>query len=661
MRKIIFIVLVGLFGIMTDAISAPWDKLPKSIQEMVLKDIGFYEPVEKSFTVWLLAHPTDNMFAESLEEQMTGEGVRTSLWRDKFFIPYGYLSKFQQTRSETGFKLVNTEDFVPTEKLRPYLRKAEKNLLGGGFYDVFYVTLAKRVLKSIDYANKWKLNGLDTWSFTFTYFYEPVLFDLPRLGPFKDKGTAMLNPATGEFNAVFEKDVGRQYGSSSFLGWDDATYTAWLEKQTVPSKPSLFPSAGVPSPKPSAATPSQPSSPLLSEATQKITIDALTKNLPYGDYNAGEFREIEKTYNVSFDDAWAATNKALLEEEKIITSDRDKGILIGQGEGMGTRYWTAVLIEKVTEDSVAIIVKNVTYTEHNVSSWSGLLHKKLKKELKPKEKQPPYVVSIEAKEYKVSGDIFTGRKEGRFFKDEKGAIVRDLALARKIAQAAWVYENIVKVPGIPASKRVSVILDTYKALRRYEVTQDILARVSVQILAATVSGGTTLTYTIPAGLTWQVVRDQFVNLKGLLSLTGRQGLKEALSKYQQMESLVAKLRPNHIDEAAAAEIKRLYDSAYVLDLPYSALLANLMPKNGRELINKALKDIGDELVKTLPLSDAALTTREVLGLQGKMNDALKTNPAFKEYYEKLNLAKRLTEANGHTIAAWAEQTIKYKE
>ena len=300
--------------------------------------------------------------------------------------------------------------------------------------------------------------------------------------------------------------------------------------------------------------------------------------------------------------------------------------------------------------------------EDKALSWFKQFFQKEEKEIKQREKQGYFVV-VDGKQYKVEGDIFTGRKEGRVFKDEEGTIVRDLVLAKKIAQAAWVYENIVRPSGPPSSQQVSAILDIYKAVRRYETVQDVLARVSVQVLAATISGGATLTYKVPVGLTWRVVHDQFFNLKGLLSLTGRYGLEEALSKYQQMESLIAKLKPNQINETTATEIKTLYDSAYGLSLPYSALLASLMPKRGRELVDKALKDIGDELVKTLPvsdkaISDAVLTNRELFDLQGKMDDALKTDPALKEYYEKLNLAKRLIEASEQTIAAWAEQAVQ---
>lgn len=799
MRKIFFVSMV--IGICLVNAPAYCENLPESIKETVLKDIGFYKPVEG---------PTTPVLA-------------------RFLVSYGYVT-----------------DNGPTEKLKklgPYLREDQGGVLGGiyiGEGSIFYLTLAKRVLKSIDYANKWKLNNLDTWSFTFTYFMEPTLPELPQRGLFTGKGTAMFNPATGKFDTVFEKDVGPRYGSS--LGDRGGfEYYEWLEKQPVPSKPesaqlpmvnkparivsaeekvpipefygvylvsdgkliptrdasssittltdemgipagiglkklsgvSLSPKAYIiiykkvegveelelcyglrkykfdnklqlwrseieipvkigpvsrqpdlyrvvpispltegvyvfgniiegwanfvvgkipgiqPMPgKDHTELPSQ--APIITETPEKITIDSLTRNITDTNY----FPEQSKIFDASFDTVCAAANK-FLKDYTIDISDSNKGILTTKQMTNFTgdrKEQVFVLIEKMSENSTKVTVKDFyyEYRQYNApyqyqDGWyrntytsatvlSGI-EKEIKREVKKQEKQgylvaadgkQYYFVTVAGKEYKVSGDIFTGKKEGRFFTDDKANIVRDIALTKKIAESAWVYENIVKAPGVPASKRVSAILSTYKALRRYELAQDILARVSVQILAATISGGTTLTYTVPAGLTWRVAHDQLINLKGLLSLTGRQGLEEALTKYQQMESLIAKLKPNQIDETTATEIKTLYDSAYGLDLPYSALLASLMPKRGRELVDKALKDMGDELVMTLPLpdktiSDAVLTNRELFDLQGKMDDALKSIPALKEYYEKLNLAKRLKEANEQVIAVWAEQAVHYKQ
>ncbi len=768
MRKIIFVSLICLISTVSWFNSAQGETLPESIKEMVLKDIGFYEPVEISLlnniSTW-----DDNS------------------WVQSFFVPNGYIKKWVVEDAhmvETmggGYPASAKYGYGHTEKLQPYLR-IEKSWPS----DWLKITIAKRVLKSIDYTNRWKLNGLDTWSFTFTYFLESILPELPRLGPLKGKGTAQLNPATGGWKIVTFWDAGSDYGSSlgdsggdsydkwlknqptitlfdisgkwkgeysfgketrveveleiqqdneirkmisgkitevkhdwegyssrktevssyagtiqgeisglnirltiqysgggvvNFVGYLNANatkiYGNFLQKIGYHNVPCTMEKEGVSSKK-SPQLPAQ--APIITETPEKITIDSLIKkNISY---NESKVQETLKRISTALENyardylGIFPANLSDLVQAQPPYLDRD---YVAQSPIEGYIYSYSRLAPSDYSCSAVPVKVGSTGTMGNrsfhittggimesVDSYSDIIHKNLEKELASKEKQPPYFVVIKGKQYKVSGDIFTGKKEGWFFKDEKGAVIRDLALAKKIAQTAWVYENIVRPSGPPRSQQVSAILNTYKALRRYEVAQDILARASVQILAATISGGTTLTYTVPAGLTWRVVRDQFVNLKGLLSLTGRQGIEEALSKYQQMESLMAKLKPNYIDEAAATEIKRLYDSAYVLDLPYRALLASLMPKKSRELVDKALKDIGDELVRTLPLSDpaisdAVLTNRELFDLQGKMDDALNTNPALKEYYEKLNLAKRLTEANEQVIAAWAEQAVGYKE
>lgn len=367
MRKILFIILICLISISdssTYAKDSKGETLPKSIQEMVLKDIGFYDSIEKSFTSQLfVSSPTIGSFLFEHDAELTGKGAKTRLWKDKFLIPNGYLKKSFRTKSEQGkfdwgeynqMWQGGVKDITPTEKLRPYLRTSQERII--------YVTLAKRFLKSIDYTNKWKLNDLDTWSFTFTYFLEPVLPELPRLGPLKGKGTAMLNPATGEFDTVTEKDVGRRYGSS--LGDNgDREYTEWLEKQSIPSKPKSLPSA--------KAT----SSKLPSEIPDEITMAWLTRDIPDTNY----FRERQKTFNFAFEVVWAAINNVFAgkgfwgRSEKIIKADMDNGILvtalkkhIRAGGNFKRQY--AILVEGIDKNLTEIKVKCFFY-EERYNNW----------------------------------------------------------------------------------------------------------------------------------------------------------------------------------------------------------------------------------------------------------------------------------------------------
>lgn len=236
MRKLFLASLILVFWGLAGSVTYG-ETLPESIKEMVLKDVEFYEPINKSFTPQLfVSTATMGSVIFERDAELTGKGAKTGLWRTKFFIPNGYLKKVptksDRGKFDWGEYLQSTgegvKDLVPTEKFQSHL-KTQKGIA--------VVALAKRALKSIDYTNKWKSNDLDAWSFTYTYFLEPILPELPQLGPFTGKGTAMINPATGKFETATEKEVGR-YGAS--LGdKGDQEYTAWVEKQSVKAEEKL--------------------------------------------------------------------------------------------------------------------------------------------------------------------------------------------------------------------------------------------------------------------------------------------------------------------------------------------------------------------------------------------------------------------------------------
>lgn len=205
-------------------------QLPAEIQRKVLAKLGFAEPVEKPFNRLFTSSRSQNVFAAVIEGD---DG--SSLWQGRFFLPNGYLVKPQKTQTEQGrFNWLEygqllqggIQDLQPTSKLKPYASAAPSGAV--------QVRVAKRALDSVDYVNRWQLNNLDTWSFTFTYHLDPELPELPKLGPFKGKGTAQINPATGEFDAVTKDDVGERFGSSlSDQGAQE--YSRWLAERPNPT------------------------------------------------------------------------------------------------------------------------------------------------------------------------------------------------------------------------------------------------------------------------------------------------------------------------------------------------------------------------------------------------------------------------------------------
>jgi hypothetical protein len=139
-------------------------------------------------------------------------------------------------------------------------------------------------------------------------------------------------------------------------------YGSYKQEKQLTSKPESPSSVGVPLPKPSEATLSQPSSqvPIIPQTTEKITISSLTKNIPDTDYFVGQ----SKIFDASFDTVWNAANKYLKEKDEIDISDFDKGILTTKRMTNFLRdhtYQTFVLIEKISEDSTKVTVKVFFY------------------------------------------------------------------------------------------------------------------------------------------------------------------------------------------------------------------------------------------------------------------------------------------------------------
>ncbi len=144
--------------------------LPEDIKARVLEALGFQRPISKKFLKLFSSPGSRNLFAAMIDDDLMA-----AQWQTKLLIPKGYLVK-QATKTERGQLDWNEyaqslsggiTDLKPTQKLRPYLSVASSGEAS--------VTLGNRVIDSIDYSNRWQMNGLDTWSFTFTYHIEPVL------------------------------------------------------------------------------------------------------------------------------------------------------------------------------------------------------------------------------------------------------------------------------------------------------------------------------------------------------------------------------------------------------------------------------------------------------------------------------------------------------
>jgi len=246
-----------------------------------------------------------------------------------------------------------------------------------------------------------------------------------------------------------------------------------------------------------------------------------------------------------------------------------------------------------------------------------------------------------------------------FFLKNGSMPVREPGLARDLAKAAWAYENVIKSPSsLQGKSNVSMYLNTYKGIRRWEITQDILARAFVEATVAGITGGASLGKTIP-GLTWGVVRDQFVfNLEFYLGLTARRGLERALAHYQQIEKLSSRSSGSKIDVKIAGQIYDLYQEAHTLELAFGRLLVSLMPKTGLDLVKRALDSVRNQLLQGLPIKNDPLTVGDAFNLLHLIAQEMNAYPPLREFSEKWSLSKRLVRANAQTISSWSDQAIK---
>jgi hypothetical protein len=183
----------------------------------------------------------------------------------------------------------------------------------------------------------------------------------------------------------------------------------------------------------------------------------------------------------------------------------------------------------------------------------------------------------------------------------------------------------------------------------------------VEALAAGATGGGSLS-TVVHRLTFGFVNSQFANTpKTVLTLLAEDGLAKSLDAYKQLDSFP--LPPADATALIASDlvrIKSLYLQARTLELPYSALAAQLMPKSGQELTEAALKSAVSELGSVAPSSNpsASVTLKDLLTLHTTLTQLAKPIPALHSYSDIVHLALELNAAGSNTISKWAAEAAK---
>jgi hypothetical protein len=106
---------------------------------------------------------------------------------------------------------------------------------------------------------------------------------------------------------------------------------------------------------------------------------SLTRDIPDANY----FGERSKIFTVRFDDVWTAASQVLTstsfikgQQDKIVTADRDKGVLITAptvhsrllGSSFQRQY--AIVIERAGERSTKVSVKGFCYDQQGINRWT---------------------------------------------------------------------------------------------------------------------------------------------------------------------------------------------------------------------------------------------------------------------------------------------------
>lgn len=267
-----------------------------------------------------------------------------------------------------------------------------------------------------------------------------------------------------------------------------------------------------------------------------------------------------------------------------------------------------------------------------------------------------YSLLLQGHLYKVKTTGPAGPNQLHLFFDDKGAQVIDTDRLSHLATAAWTWENAV-ADARTGSRRVSAILDTSVAIQQYSHVQGALATAMTEAIKLYATQGASA-LKITLDLTLDQLKSQIQSApKIFLMLTAQKGLRESLQEYRQMEPKFPPADSTTLDASVLEDIYRSYLVARILELPYGALAAKLMPISGGDLGKEAINMIASGLLSSLPGGSVGrkLTLQTLLDVNETLGTLNGSIPALKPYAENLDLALKLAAANKRTISTWTAE------
>ncbi len=259
--------------------------------------------------------------------------------------------------------------------------------------------------------------------------------------------------------------------------------------------------------------------------------------------------------------------------------------------------------------------------------------------------------------WRVKGVGSPGPTQVHVFLDETGALVRDPpSLLQKLTLGAWTKERIVdRYNPSAGSTGVKVALYTFGTLHGWQYAEDLLARATVETIAAVLTMGASVD-TMQTRLVWGVVEREFTDPKAALAHWVRAGLEQSLADYTQMEGLMRNLGPTEFKLSDLGQIASLYTKANTLASVNEALGASLAPTTWQDEFTQYLRSAVSELVPQPGLkTNALLTLSDVLKLEQYVAGA---GQVFAAYKQSLELALKVSQSNQQVISAWAADAAR---
>jgi hypothetical protein len=200
------------------------------------------------------------------------------------------------------------------------------------------------------------------------------------------------------------------------------------------------------------------------------------------------------------------------------------------------------------------------------------------------------------------------------------------------------------------SNGVKAALYTFSSLQGWQDAEDLLARATVESIAAVVTGGVSVE-TMQTRLVWGEVERQFTDPKVALTHWVRAGLLQSLANYDQMEALLPLSGTVELKLADLQSIASYYTQANTLASVYEALGAAVAPTTWQDEFNQFLGSAVSDLVHQRGVrTNALLVLSDVLAIEQAIAGSGQILAAYKQ---SLELALKVSQSNQQVISALA--------